>query len=240
MKKAPWIAALVCTVAGCAAAGQPLVENGTFEKGKNGEPAGWQKPDGLGVRWEKAPQGGSGKAICLDTRRTEIEMVEQWKKTGLDEWIFPNPAKGAIAKTYGLSYYSDPFPASTGKTYRVSFDYLPPKKGAAAKVWVRGYADDPKGRRIRVYEHVVWCHNQSSGWTHFEQDFHPIRSRKNVVEMKVMLFAIVPEGDYWFDNVMVEAVGPAEALRTDYSKEFKGIDLSGNQTREKDANGKTE
>ena len=188
-----------------AAAGDALLPNGDFEHGRGGRPEHWQKPDGLGARWAEAPEGGDGKAICLDTRVTEQEMCAQWRRTGLDEWIFPKPVDDPIARTYGLSFYSDPVPVDTGRTYRVSFDYRTTRPGEGGKVWVRAYGQF-RGRKRRLYETVVWCRVKDTSWHHFEETFHPARCRKDLIDMKVMLFATFPPAEYWFDNVVIEEV----------------------------------
>jgi hypothetical protein len=175
-----------------------LLVNGDFEQADPkdaGKPAGWDKPDGLGVQW-------IGKAIRMDTRISERDMVAQWRKVGLT-WDIPNPAGNAIAETYGLSYYSDPMPVKSGQTYRVSFDYKGPSGGA--KVWVRGWGMF-QGEKRRRWETIVFCRTQGKDWTHLEQDFHPTKARPEVTEMKVMLYAYYPPGEYWFDNVKIEPV----------------------------------
>ena len=58
---------------------------------------------------------------------------------GIKKWDIPRPGKGPIAATYGLSYYSAPFAVKKGQAYRVLFDFKGPRKGAGAKLWVRGY-----------------------------------------------------------------------------------------------------
>lgn len=187
-----------------------LLANGDFEQADPAErtkPAGWDRPDGLGVQWTEAPAdpGGAphGKAIRMDTAVSEKAMVEQWRKTGLTQWDIPKPANSAVAETYGLSYYSAPMPVKPGQAYRVSFDF----KGASggAKVWVRGWGMF-NGQKRRRWETIVNCHVKSNQWTHLSQVFQPTRNRPEVTEMRVMLYAYYPAGVYWFDNVKIEPV----------------------------------
>ena len=176
-----------------------LLANGDFSQvdpKDTGKPAGWEKPDGLGVQWVN-------KAIKMDTRVSERAMVAQWQKTGLTQWNIPNPAGNAIAETYGLSYYSDPIPVKSGQTYRVSFDYKGQSGGA--KLWVRGWGMY-QGEKRRRWETIVNCRTKSGDWTRFEQDFHPTKYRPEVTEMRVMLYAYHPPGEYWFDNIKIEPV----------------------------------
>ena len=184
---------------------ESLLPNGDFQRTDPqdpAKPAGWDKPDGLGVQWTNPP-GRPGKAIRLDTAVSEQAMVAQWKKMGITQWDIPNPAGNAVSDTYGLSYYSDAIPVKSGQVYRVTFDYMGPSGGA--KVWVRGWGLFA-GEKRRRWETFVNCRTQGNDWTHFEQDFHPTKFRPGVSEMKVMLFAYYPPGIYWFANVKIEPV----------------------------------
>ena len=190
--------------------GDSVMPNGDFEEGDPahpGKPAHWDLPDGLGVQWTDAPvvpgAPPHGKAIRMDTSQTEKAMVASYTKAGLTQWIFPHPADNAISDTYGLSYYSEAVPVIPGKTYRVTFDYMA-EKGTSGKLWFRAYAE-VNGEKKRVYEGTVDCHG-SGGWKQFTGLFHPTKYRPNVAEFKIMLFALIPPGVAWFDNVRVEAV----------------------------------
>jgi hypothetical protein len=192
------------------ARGQSVLPNGDFEQADPvhpGKPAHWDLPDGLGVQWTDAPTVPGapphGKAIRMDTSQTEKAMVESYAKAGLTQWVFPNPACNAIAGTYGLSLYSEAVPATPGKTYRVTFDYMS-EKGTAGKLWFRAYAD-VNGEKKRVYEGTVDCDSKGT-WKQFAGLFHPTKYRPDVSEFKIMLFAFYPAGVAWFDNVRVEAV----------------------------------
>lgn len=185
---------------------EPLVPNGGFEVADPADPnrpAGWDPPDGLGVQWAEAPDPVEhGRAIRMDTSVPEKAMEEQWRRKGLTNWHIPNAAGNAIADTYGLSYYSAPFPAVSGATYRVSFDF---RGGSGAKLWVRGYGV-VMGRHRRLYEIVVNCPNSPDRWTSRSEEFNPTRLRPETNELKVMLYAYHPPGVYWFDNIRVEQV----------------------------------
>jgi hypothetical protein len=203
---------MVWLAAACGVAAEPpaaLVPNGGFEAADPENPAApahWDRPDGLGVVWTNAPDGESGergRAMRLDTRVSEKAMVEQWRKVGLDQWDIPDPAESPVAGTYGLSFYSDPIPVSTGCPYRVTFDFMGPSGGG--KLWVRGYGE-LRGRRRRLYETIVNCRGGTDRWTPFSQVFHPTRLRPAVREMRVMLYAYWPPGVYWFDAVRIEPV----------------------------------
>ena len=192
------------------ASAESLVINGDFEKADATDPdrpAGWDRVDGLGVQWVLSPGDSHGRAIRMDTHLSEQAMQAQWVKTGLTNiWNIPGPGKNAIAETYGLSLYSAPMPVQPGMAYRVTFDF---KGRGGAKVWVRGYGQF-QGERRRRWETTVDCHGKSDGWTTQSQIFHPTKFRKDVTEIKVMLFAYYPPGVYWFDNIRIEPVTEPE------------------------------
>jgi hypothetical protein len=191
----------------CAGAATNLVVNGGFESADPADPrrpVGWALPDGLGARWERGADGGH--AIWLDTRISEAEMARQWRLTGLTNlWDIPKPAGNAIADTYGLSYYSTPFPVVSGQVYRVRCDVY---GAGGVKVWVRGYGLF-RGRLTKRYEAMMNCHGGAGVWTPNAMAFNPTRRRPEVTEMRVMLYAYYPPGRYGFDNVVVEPVPDA-------------------------------
>jgi len=192
---------------------QSVLPNGDFEQGDPavpGKAAHWDLSDGLAVQWTDAPAvpGASphGKAIRMDTSLSEQVVVASDAKAGLTQWVFPKPASNPIATTYGLSLYSEAMPVITGKTYRVTFDYMA-EKGTAGKLFFRAYAD-VDGQKKRVYEGTIDC-SGSGTWRQFTGLFHPTKYRSNVAEFKIMLFAYHPPGVAWFDNVRVEAFDEA-------------------------------
>ena len=203
-----FFAAAVLTIAMMAQSSWPstnLVANGTFEAAdpaNAAKPLAWELPDGLGVRWEEAPDG-EGRAIRMDTSVSEAAMVESWRKAELSStWDIPEPAPTAIAETYGLSYYSDAFPVVSGKTYRVSCRL---RGGVGTKVWVRGYGMF-RGKMRRRYEAVLHGETHEGAWTTNSLVFHPTRQRPDVTEVKVMLYAYYPPGVQWFDDIAVEEI----------------------------------
>ncbi len=202
-------AALLAAGAGGGWCATNLVANGDFETVDPADPrrpAGWALPDGLGVRWA-AGTDGVDRAVWLDTRISEARMVRQWRETGLTNlWDIPNPKNNAIADTYGLSYYSDPFPVCSGQVYRVRCDI---HGRGGVKVWVRGYGMF-RGRLTKRYEAMLNCEGREGQWTPNAMTFHPTQRRPEVTEMRVMLYAYYPPGLYGFDHVVVEPVPPTE------------------------------
>ena len=187
---------------------EPLVVNGELEKPdptNADQPLGWDTTDGLGVQWVAGPDA-AGKAIRMDTALSEQQMVAQWTKVGMTEWIFPKPAANAIAETYGLSLYSQAMPVEAGRTYRITVRY---RGSGGAKVWVRGYGDKG-GKPRRMYESMGACPAAETTWGEFTQDFNPTKHTPNVTTMKVMLFAYYPAGVSWFDDVRITPLTEVE------------------------------
>lgn len=207
-------AAIPLLLAAIAAGAETFPLNGGFEQADPADPRkplGWDLPDGLGVQWLTAPGQGHGKAICLNTKISEQDMVAQWKKMAITQWDIPSPAKNAIAETYGLSLYSAAFPCEKGRPYRVRWSFIGAPGGV--KVWVRGYKpDDDTGRR--VYEAVSNGDSHLAGaaedWRQVEHCFHPTKNTPGVTSLKVMLFAFYPARAYWFDDLKVEPISDAE------------------------------
>jgi len=188
-----------------------LLPNGDFEMSDAKaptNPSGWFQPDGLGVQWTNDPAAAThGKCIRINTAISEKAMVERWQQTGLTNfWDIPKPGSGAIAETYGLSYYSAAIPIKSNQTYRITFDY---KGGGGGKVWIRCYGFY-EGEMRRRYEKVVICNGRGTEWVTQSAIFHPPRNRPEVSEMKIMLYAYYPPGLYWFDNIHIEPITQLE------------------------------
>ena len=190
-----------------------LLPNGGFEAADPADaakPAGWDRLDGLGVRWAVETNGSANRFILMNTAVSENAYVASCRKAGLEKWVFPNAAESAIAATYGLSYYSDSIPVPAGQAYRLTFRYRGASGGA--KVWVRGYGLI-RGEERRRYETIVNGRTSSTGWTDFAQCFHPTLHTPSVTRIRIMLYAYWPPGLYAFDDVAIYPVTEAEWLR---------------------------
>jgi hypothetical protein len=188
-----------------------LIRNGDFEisdKKIPTKPSSWFQPDGLGVQWTNDPDSKAhGKCIRMDTSVSEKAMVTRWQQIGLTNfWDVPKPTGGAIAESYGLSYYSDAIQVKPSQAYRITFDF---KGKGGGKVWVRCYGLY-EGEMRRRYEKIVMCEGSGNDWTTQSAVFHPTRERPQVSEMKVMLYAYYPPGLYWFDNIRIVSISPEE------------------------------
>lgn len=185
----------------CAA--EPLVVNGDFSRVDPTDariPLGWERPDGLAIQWTNGPEAADGKAIRMDTSLSERDVVAQYIKVGLNQWVFPVPTGDAIAATYGLSLYSQAMPVVANTAYRITVRY---RGSGGAKVWVRGYGLK-SGKERRLYESVGACPAAETGWGDFTQEFNPTKNTPGVTTLKVMLYTYWPPGVSWFDDVVLE------------------------------------
>ncbi|MBN1864283.1 MAG: hypothetical protein JW808_05230 [Victivallales bacterium] len=191
----------------------PLLVNGSFEKVDPEDPERplcWEKPDGLGVSWIE--EKGRGKVICMDTSVSEKALCAQWEKKGITDWHNPSPSDEPVAAYYGLSFYSDFFEIEPGRPYRVSFDFRSSKPSGGGKLWIRGYGIFREKLRRR-YETYIPCRTEDTKWLRISQCFHPTANTKDVVKMKVMLYAYWPPGKYYFDNIEVVPVSDEQYLK---------------------------
>ncbi len=222
------IAAVIILLAGAALHGETpappknLVKNGDFESGKK-LPDGWERPDLLTSLWvkDKSTSGKLTRCIKMDTdvymsdwkrRREELKKnpdAPPWHKT-------PTSGKkyNTIAGNNGVSLYGDPIPVKKAKTYTLRVDVKSNKYHATPKVFIKGYALH-KGRMRVIYKTYLNCRLNGQGWQHFTQNFNPTSRTPKVTEMRVMLFAYWPPGQYFFDNVKITQVPetPASNLK---------------------------
>jgi len=187
-----------------------LVKNGDFESGKQ-FPNGWQRPDRLTSFWvkDKSPSGKPTRCIKMDTdvymsdwerRCHELKKnpdAPAWRKT-------PTSGKkyDTIAGNNGVSLYSDPITIKKGESYTISVDVKSTQPHATPKVFVKGYTLH-KGKMRVIYKTYLNCRLKGCGWQHFSQEFHPTIRTPKVTQVRVMLFAYWPPGEYYFDNVKI-------------------------------------
>lgn len=188
-----------------APAAKPVEINvhGDFEQAdpaNSAKPLGWELSDGNAVAWTNSGDPAHGKAIRMNTAMSEQDADDSNAKAGLTKWVFPHPANTAIGESYGLSLYSEAFPCNPDKVYTVTFDYKC-EKGTGGKLWMRGYSL-VNGEEKRVYEGNVDCGGNAE-WKTYTGTFHPTKHTPSVTKLKIMLYAIVPDGIAWYDNVKV-------------------------------------
>jgi hypothetical protein len=192
-----------------------LVANGDFEKGEN-TPDNWEKVDGLCTFHET--DGERGGHIRMDTD-VYLSQWHQWRKRFEGgESASAAPAKDAtsgdkydtVGGTYGVRLYSDVIPVEAAATYSIEFDALCPFSNQLffPKVFVKGYGKD--GTTMEFYNMYKAVHTSDTArWQHYSRVFHPTDRTPQVTEMRVMLFAYWPPGEYAFDNVAIYKVQAA-------------------------------
>jgi len=187
-----------------------LLVNGDFEKGTK-SPVGWERVDGLVSFWVNAP-GRPGKCIKFDTDVND-DQWRAWHKTFTLGTTDPPPrpirGRGHKYDTVGgihgaWLYNADYLAVTSGRTYRISYDFKGRMAGDMffAKVFIKGYAPFSGGRR-EVWRAYKSCRVETNGreWEHFTRTFNPTKSMPQVKWMKVELFCYWPVGLYYFDNV---------------------------------------
>ncbi|MCX8036154.1 MAG: hypothetical protein N3D11_03675 [Candidatus Sumerlaeia bacterium] len=215
-----------------------LVVNGGFELGDRC-PSGWlirfprvdlseltdiRALDNLTLFWHDT-QSTRGKCIRMDT---DVDQKEVHKRM---EELIANPDAPPWPKTptrppkydtaaglEGVSLWSDPIPVVKGKMYRMSVDVMGQTEGMLffPKLFVRGFgmAKDAKGKVVlrKLYDTYLACRVEGPRrWCRFSQTFSPTEHTPGVTEMRVVLFAYWPPGEYYWDNVEIVEVPEAEA-----------------------------
>lgn len=212
----------------------PALINGGFEEAKPEQPGwlpspkGWAHVDDYMIFWKQDSDPAHGKCILIDTDIAEPDAkkrqaaVREAGEKGSPVPPAPKPSRGAhygaIAGTYGVSFYSERIACKPKTPYKITFDYKGP--GGGAKVWVRGWGEF-RGEERRRWETIVNCRTAGDGWRHFEQAFHPTRrptgkDTETFVDiscLRVMLYAYWPPGQYAFDNIKIEEISDEEFKR---------------------------
>jgi len=218
---------LVIAASLLAGEGKNLVPNGDFERGK-GDPAKWDRVDGLCTFWVEDPLRG-GKCLKCDSDVLASEYRERQ-----EEMKLPNPPAAktktpvkppgynAVGGIEGVTYWSDWIDLKPRMRYRLSVDYRTDeefaRKGLTPKVFVKSYAEVTEkvfegGKNIdKTYRRVFWkmykdCKDSEADWTTATLEFNPTRMKPEVKWLRVMIMAYWPRGTYYFDNVRIEEIG---------------------------------
>jgi len=224
-----------------------LVKNGGFEDGDKC-PTGWMirfprkditdlvdihALDGLTLFWDTT-HSTSGKCIRMDTDVNQKEVHKRmfelianpdaphWPKTPTRP-----PKYDTAAGLEGVSFWSEPIPVEKGRIYRMSVDAMGTMSGIFfPKMFVRGFgmAKDAKGQVVprKIYDTYLACRVPGEGrWAHFTQTLSPTDRTPDVTEIRVMLFAYWPPGEFFWDNVEIAEVPEAEAaaIRAEQARE---------------------
>ena len=216
--------------AGLTAQGKPrgrnLVPNGDFEKGRDGVPLGWDRPDGLTSFWVKDPLR-PGMCMRFDTDVYKKEYYRRREEMKLPHPPPPRPktpTKGpkydTVAGGTGVPFFSSFFPIDPKRPYKLTVDFMPGRCGLGRKklvpkVFVKGYIRMTreiweKGETLRrtldrvafkIYKDLK--DGVRGEWKTYTLYFFPGRRNPRVKRLKIMLFPYWPPGEYFFDNVRV-------------------------------------
>lgn len=207
-----------------------LVPNGDFEKGREGIPLNWQRPDGLTSFWIRDPRAKS-YVLKIDTDVLKDQYrarQKELKKNPLSPAPKKLPTKGkkysTVAATEGVAYWSDWIPVKKGVTYKLSVDVRVDSGKKSPKVFVKGYVEDknrPPGYRRRVaYKKYLNC-KATSEWKTFGMEFNPTLRTPGVKWVRVMIFAYWPPGTYYFDNVKIYEAGKGKGEKRERKRSFR-------------------
>lgn len=195
-----------------------LVEGGDFETGPGGVPVGWEdrggqnrEPLGKLVQWIAEAGNPANRVIRLAFDR-------------------------GVGDTFGVMYYSKPFPVDEGAEYRFQCRWR--TNGPKAIVFIKGYDEMPTeykapnqagpaphplaepgeaeyvpqlGQVRECYRGQQNLKGETNQWHTHTQDFTPEHTRYAPKWGRVMLYAYLGAGAVEFDDVVVKQIVPASA-----------------------------
>lgn len=167
------------------AEGKNLVAGGDFQSGAGGVPRGWdsrggqlREPLGGLVRWMQEEGNAKNRVIRF---------------TFDNDW----------GDTFGVMYYSNPFPVEEGAVYRFQCRYR--SDGPAVKVFIKCY-DAGAGREC--YRSQQNLDGPKKTWNTHTQDFTPKHTKYSPASGRVMLYAYIGAGTVEFDDVVIKQIVP--------------------------------
>lgn len=205
-------------------AGTNLLPNGNFDAG-TGQAEFWEKPDGLTSFWVDEP--GRGRVLKLDSRIDRLQALawmanlKQHPNAVPPAPIIPKEPLKAIGGTEGVMLDSTMIEVKLGQDYKLSVDY---RGKYRPFVWIKGFMVHPR-RKVDVdaYQTRLEPDQPSENeWRTFSIGFNPTARMPKVSRMKVRVYAYWPVGEYYFDNIRIEEITPAEMaqlvkVRNDWS-----------------------
>ena len=99
-----------------------LVFNGDFEKGTDGVPEGWTKPDNLTVFWETCGFKGKGMRLDTDVYRSEWEEHRKHPDIPMVKTKTTGTRYNTVGGTTGVAVYSRPIAVEPDAYYQLDFD----------------------------------------------------------------------------------------------------------------------
>ncbi len=185
-----------------------LVIGGDFEQGRGGVPIGWERgggqhrePLGRLVKWIPEPENPMNRIIRFEF-------------------------SADVGDTYGVMYYSEPFPVEEGATYRFQCRWR--SNGPEVKVFIKCYdlfeseyqpagvmsagkseRYVPQERQLReVYRSQQNLKGPLNQWNVHTEDFTPRHTKYTPRWGKVMLYAYLGAGVVDFDDVVLKQILP--------------------------------
>lgn len=191
-------------------AGENLLPNGSFDEGGK-EALHWEKTDNLTSFWRN--DGQRGRILELDTRPDRKQVLAYWKErkrnpdVSAPKAVIPEEPLKSIGSNEGTALDSMLLDVKPGQDYKLSVDY----RGAGTPfVWIKGFMIHPKRKTLTdCYQtRLAPPGGAADRWRSCSITFRPTLQ---TVKMKVRIYAYWPAGVYWFDNVRLEEITPAEA-----------------------------
>jgi len=209
----------------CLSAGENLLPNGNFDEGE-GNATNWEKPDGLTSFW--ASEEGRGRVLKMDTRVSNDQVLEWKNKRKIDstlkppEPIFPKEPLQTVANetVEGVALDSIMMTVKRGQNYKLSVDY---KGKLSPIIWIKGFRKHPrKDFYTNSYQtRLVPEGGTENEWKTYSIGFNPTERSPETIKMKVRIHPYWPPAVYYFDNVRVEEITPAEMQKMVKEREKK-------------------
>lgn len=179
-----------------------LVTGGDFEKSAGGVPTGWEsrggqlrEPLGHLVRW--LPEAGNEKNHVI-------------------RLTFDKP----LGDSFGVMYYSKPFPIEEGATYRFQCRYR--HTGCNVKIFLKCYDSIPSGdfkvsaggadgaptQDRECYRCQMNLKGAKNQWNDHTEDFTPKHTKYSPKSGRVMLYGYLGAGAVEFDDIVCKQVLP--------------------------------
>lgn len=178
-----------------------LVKGGDFQSGSRGVPRGWDT------------HGGQ--------LREPVGNLVQWRREGKSRFIRLSFDK-ELGDTFGVMYYSNPFPVTEGTKYR--FECRWRTDGPKPKIFVKCYDETTsdyhtKGKPSRsngsgserfreVYRNQQNLEGPTGEWNRRTEDFTPKHTKYTPRWCRVMLYGYLGAGNIDFDDIVIKEIVP--------------------------------
>lgn len=126
--------------------------------------------------------------------------------------IIPKQPLQSVASNEGTCIDSVFIKVKPGQNYKLTVDY---KGEFQPFVWIKGFMYHPRRKfYVDSYQTRLEPKKAKSGekdkWRTFSIGFNPTAKMPKTEKMKVRVYAYWPRGVYYFDNIRIEEITPAE------------------------------